>query len=98
MSPPQTDQNRVAREVGSSAHRRDGSRTAPTRSSESKSLPAALDACPSPYGDSTIKHSSRKLFSDFHPGLLGLYRKRSGEMSLPEGREIGGRSVFDTAT
>jgi len=30
--------------------------------------------------------------------VLGLYRKRSGEMSLPEGREIGGRSVFDTAT
>jgi hypothetical protein len=37
---------------------------------------APLDApcaCPSPYGDFTIKHSRRKLFSDFHPGLLGLY-------------------------
>src|SRR6516225_11288663 len=67
---PRICQNRVPPAVGSGVGKRDGRQAAPNCRLESKAPLDAPCACPSPYGDFTIKHSQRKLFSDFHPGLL----------------------------
>src|SRR6266498_1619881 len=89
---PRICQSRVSRGVDSAVRRRDGSRVAPRYNSRSKAPPGAPSACPSPYTDFKSKHSRGKLFSDFHPGLLGFYarsfKRRAGKAHIGEDRII----------